>query len=102
MDYDTEKGHGQPTEIFEAPTERAQRLLTAEEKLAATTVDVNSRGSESSIYIEYNSTPVKQDDGILSKLRRLEAKMDMKLGVEVCLSVVWSGKRKEVRVDGSP
>ena len=84
MDYDPEKGHGLPTEIFEASEEKLQRPLTAQEKLEATTVDINSRGSESSQYIEYNSTPVKQDDGLLSKMRRLEAKMDTKLGVEVC------------------
>ena len=30
----------------------------------------------------YNNNPVSQDDGILSKLRRLEARMDQKLGVE--------------------
>ena len=83
MEPDPEKGHGRAIEILEAPAEKIQRPLTADEKLAATTVDVHSRGSDSSRYVEYNSLPVKQDDGILSKLRRLEAKLDMKLGVEV-------------------
>jgi hypothetical protein len=30
----------------------------------------------------YNNTVVHQDNGILSKLRRLEARMDAKLGIE--------------------
>lgn len=85
MDYDPEKGegHGRPTELTAAPPDKPQRPLTADEKLAATTVDIDSRGSESSQYIEYNSTPIKQDNGILSKLRNIEAAMDRKLGVEV-------------------
>lgn len=32
--------------------------------------------------VEYNSLPVRQDNGILSKLRNLEAAMDRKLGIE--------------------
>ena len=82
MVYDVEKAHGEPTELSQAPVEKSLRPMTADEKLAATTVDIDSRGSESSRVIEYNSTPVKQDNGILSKLRRLEAAMDKKLGVE--------------------
>ncbi|EXJ93025.1 hypothetical protein A1O3_01581 [Capronia epimyces CBS 606.96] len=30
----------------------------------------------------YNNTPVKQDNGLLSKLRRFEARMDAKFGIE--------------------
>ena len=30
----------------------------------------------------YNNTLIKQDNGILSKLRRLETRMDHKLGIE--------------------
>ena len=82
MQYDPEKGHGPPTELGVAAPEIALRPMTTNEKLAATTVDVDSRGSSSSRVVEYNSTPVKQDNGILSKLRNLEAVMDKKLGVE--------------------
>lgn len=70
MGYDEEKLHG----------ERPQRPFTTEEKLAHTSVDVGSRESGSTQ--EYNSTPIKQDNGILSKLRNIEAAMDRKLGIE--------------------
>lgn len=82
MPYDVEKAHGQPEELSVAAPDKDLRPMTADEKLAATTVDIDSRDSEGSRVIEYNSTPVKQDNGILSKLRRLEAAMDRKLGVE--------------------
>lgn len=98
MAYDPEKGHGrshshghgQPEELSVTPAKTLQRPLTADEKLAATTVDAHSRGSSSSRdieqandqYISYNNNLVKQDNGILSKLRRLEAAMDKKLGLE--------------------
>ena len=82
MPHDLEKAHGAPTELSVSPPQTALRPLTSDEKLAATTVDVDSRGSSSSRYIEYNSTPIKQDNGILSKLRNFEAAMDKKLGVE--------------------
>ena len=82
MEYDPEKAHDQPAELGAPSLDKLQRPLLVEGKLAATTVDIDSRGSESSRVIEYNSTPVKQDNGILSKLRRLEAVMDTKLGVE--------------------
>ena len=76
--------HGEPKELHTAPHQRPQRPLTTAEKLQATTVDVESHGSrENSPRItEYNSTPIKQDGGVLSKLRDLEAAMDRKLGVE--------------------
>ena len=82
MPYDLEKAHGEPQELSIAPPEKALRPLTTDEKLAATTVDIDSANSEGSRVIEYNSTPVKQDNGILSKLRNLEAAMDRKLGME--------------------
>lgn len=44
-----------------------------------TPVDYDSQGSD---VIEYQGTRVKQDTGILSKLRNAEAAMDRKLGVE--------------------
>ena len=62
------------------------RPLTAEEKLAATTHAgryVDSTGSSNSGDQEtYNGQAVKQNNGILSKLRRFEAALDRKLGVE--------------------
>ena len=84
MAYDPEKAmaHGQPQELSITPPEKALRPLTTDEKLAATTVDIDSRDSEGSRVIEYNSTPVKQDNGIFSRLRNLEEAMDRKLGVE--------------------
>jgi NCS1 nucleoside transporter family len=81
-DYDPEAAHGLPKELEITLPEKALRPLTTDEKLAATTVDVDSRGSDDTRVIEYNSTPVKQDNGILSKLRNLEATMDRKLGIE--------------------
>lgn len=83
MDRDVEKGHGYPQELSSAPPDKLQRPLTTEEKIAATTVDIDSRGSdERSKIIEYNSIPVKQDNGVLSKLRNFEETLDAKLGVE--------------------
>ena len=84
MEWDAEKGvHGPPTELAITPPAQLQRPLSTEEKLAATTVDIDSRGSDSTgRVVEYNSTPVKQDNGIFSKLRNLEETMDRKLGIE--------------------
>lgn len=42
---------------------------------------LEDRHRQSSVEL-YNNTYVKQDDGLLSKLRRAEAKLDAKLGVE--------------------
>ena len=81
MVWDEEKQHGAPEELISSVPARPQRPLTAAEKLEATTVDINSRESQSE-HDEYNSTPIKQDNGILSKLRNLEATLDRKLGVE--------------------
>ena len=67
MEYDPEKAHGVPAELHGAQSDKLQRPLTADEKLAATTVDVDSRGSSSSRVIEYNSTPVKQNNGMLNR-----------------------------------
>ena len=84
MANNIEPAHGKPTELETAPHNRLQRPLTADEKLDATTFDVESQGSNSNSprTTEYNSTPVKQDNGIFSKLRNLEATMDRKLGIE--------------------
>lgn len=63
MDYDLEKARSPPEKVLDA------------------TVDQKSSDSEGAV-IEYNSTPVKQDNGFLSKLRSMEARMDRKLGIE--------------------
>lgn len=75
--------HGDAKMLSEPPFSRPQRPLTTDEKLAETTIDVENspKTSEGSIR-EYNSTPIKQDGGVLSKLRNVEAAMDRKLGVE--------------------
>lgn len=80
MVYDEEKQHGEPTVLQATPSKQLQRPLSTDEKLPATDVDINSRGSSSEQ--EYQGTVVKQNNGILSKLRNLEATMDRKLGVE--------------------
>lgn len=75
--------HGDPQVLSSPPISRPQRPLTTDEKLAATTIDIENspKTSEGSIR-EYNSTPIKQDGGFLSKLRNIEAAMDRKLGIE--------------------
>lgn len=72
--------------IMEHDPEKAQAYngvtQTSDSKLAPfIDVDVNSQRSSENV-VEYNSTPVKQDNGILSKMRRVEAAMDKKLGIE--------------------
>lgn len=54
----------------------AQQFLDADAN-----ADQSSRSSDA-VVVEYNNTPVKQDNGILSRLRNLEARMDKKLGIE--------------------
>ncbi|KAK0874723.1 hypothetical protein LTR87_011436 [Friedmanniomyces endolithicus] len=54
--------------------------LDMEQKHAAATVDIDSRGASGEQ--EYQGTLVKQDNGFLSKLRNIEAVMDRRLGVE--------------------
>lgn len=87
MAYDEEKGqpHNAPEEIFTELPQRPQRPLTMEEKLAATTVDVNSRGSSSEGPGTNGSTGFddgRRRGGILTALRNFEATMDKRLGVE--------------------
>ncbi|KAK3679848.1 hypothetical protein LTR78_000224 [Recurvomyces mirabilis] len=79
--YD-DKQHGEPSVLPATPPDRALRPLTTDEKVAATTVDIESRGGSSEKQQEYQGTVVKQDNGILSKLRNVEAAMDRKLGIE--------------------
>ncbi|KAF2769786.1 putative nucleoside transporter [Teratosphaeria nubilosa] len=89
MVYDEEKAHGEPT-ILSAPyiLDRPLRPLTTDEKLAATSIDVegrdDSRGasSEGEVQDVYQGVTVKQDNGILSRLRRLETALDKKFGIE--------------------
>lgn len=80
-EYDVEMAHGQPEELIVAAPDKALRPMTTNEKLAATTVDVVSRDSDSRV-IEYNHTPGEQDNGLISNLRNLEAALDRRLGVE--------------------
>ncbi|KAK5116201.1 hypothetical protein LTR62_008527 [Meristemomyces frigidus] len=81
--YDHEKQHGEPSVLPATPPSRDLRPLTTDEKLAATTIDVESRGGSSDKHQqEYQGTVVRQDNGILSTLRRVEGAMDRKLGVE--------------------
>ena len=54
---------------------RTGKATFVDEKAIATT----TRDSDFEVY---NNTYVKQDNGILSKLRRLEARLDAKLGIE--------------------
>lgn len=84
MVWDEEKQHGNPEEVIAPSTSLPQRPLTTDEKLAATTVDAHSRGPSptDSDHVVYDGTVVKQDNGILSRLRNLEAAMDRKLGIE--------------------
>ena len=56
------------------------RAFDAEKQHAAATVDDDSHGASGEQ--EYQGTVVKQDNGLLSKLRNIEAAMDRKLGVE--------------------
>lgn len=83
-DYDVEKGqHGEP-EIVEGVHEtRLQRPLTTEEKLAGTTIDVHSQqGSSSSRDSENGHVPYKPIADFFAPLRRAEATLDAKFGVE--------------------
>lgn len=80
MVWDEERQHGEPEMLISELPERPLRPLTTDEKLASTRIDVDSRGT--SIERDSNSTPVPKDNGILARLRDLEALMDKKLGVE--------------------
>jgi NCS1 nucleoside transporter family len=81
---DLEKARGDPTVLNSPPPARLQRPLTNEEKLANTSFDVDfsPKTSGAGSVREYNVIPVKQDGGVLSKLRNMEAVMDRKLGIE--------------------
>ncbi|KAH9831049.1 purine-cytosine permease [Teratosphaeria destructans] len=89
MVYDEEKAHGEPI-ILSAPhvQDRPLRPLTTDEKLAATSIDVegrdDSRGASGEVPGQdvYQGVTVKQDNGILSRLRRLENALDEKFGIE--------------------
>ncbi|KAI7285404.1 hypothetical protein KC345_g1729 [Hortaea werneckii] len=80
MPYDEEKQLGEPAISSAAASKTLQRPLTAEEKFAQTTVDVESRSPPSEQ--EYQGTIIRQDNGILSTLRSWESAMDRKLGIE--------------------
>lgn len=69
MAYESEKGHGIPVEepVFAGTTAKA---------MAFTAHDTDSDE------VIYNNNYVKQDNGILAKLRYYEATMDRKFGIE--------------------
>ena len=80
--------HGEP-EILSAPAPaKIQRPLTAEEKLAQTSVDIESSpkssewGSASGVKREDDTYVKEENVGILERMRVLEAAMDRKLGIE--------------------
>ncbi|KAK3073362.1 hypothetical protein LTR53_005114, partial [Teratosphaeriaceae sp. CCFEE 6253] len=77
MPFDEAKQMGATSPAFQASS---PRHLHADEKLGSGAVDIESNGASSEQ--EYQGTVVKQNNGILSKLRNLEAAMDRKLGVE--------------------
>ncbi|KAF7195824.1 Purine-cytosine permease fcyB [Pseudocercospora fuligena] len=79
MTWDVE--HGAPEELITEAPDRPQRPLTTDEKLAATTFTVHSRGGSSDHEKDYPA-PVRRENGIFARLRDLEATMDRKLGVE--------------------
>ena len=69
---DEEKGQASP---------QSSTLIYQDKDLhhASDTADLSGESSPSVIY---NGTGIKQDNGILSKLRYFEARMDAKLGIE--------------------
>ena len=77
MPYSQDTTHGEPIELITAAPDKPLRPLNADEKLAATTFEVNSRNSESegSRTVEHNDnnppTPITPENGVLSKLRNL-------------------------------
>jgi hypothetical protein len=77
--------HSEP-EIHAAPvSSRPQRPLTAEEKLDQTKFDIESSPKSSEwgdARTAQHDTYVKEDEGILAKLRAMEAMLDKKLGIE--------------------
>ncbi|KXT16951.1 hypothetical protein AC579_7426 [Pseudocercospora musae] len=79
MTWDVE--HGAPEELITEAPKRPQRPLTTDEKMAATTFTVKSRGG-SSDHEKDVSAPSRHDNGIFARLRNLETTMDRKLGVE--------------------
>lgn len=97
----TSHSHGDPEILASPAPARLQRPLTAEEKLAQTTVDVesspkSSRWGDGNGNHEAEKSPVKQGGGVLSWLRDMEAAMDRKLGIE---SQAIERKLPEDRVD---
>jgi len=82
MASDMEKGsHGQAEEIFAELPQRPQRPLTTAEKLEATRIDINSRGSSSEGQV-YDGRSIGHATSFSGSLRNFEALMDRKLGVE--------------------
>jgi hypothetical protein len=78
--------HGEPEIFTSPPPPKPQRPLTAEEKLAQTKFDIESSPKSSewgdASANQRNETYIKEEGGILARLRELEATMDRKLGIE--------------------
>ncbi|USW51682.1 Putative purine-cytosine permease [Septoria linicola] len=88
MVWDEEKQHGQAEELItEVPERLPQRPLTTQEKLEATKVqsrDIDPRDGSSSNHVFENDAADSSsaETGIFARLRRLEATLDRKLGIE--------------------
>jgi len=82
--------HGQAEELITEVSDRPLRPLTMDEKLAATTIDVESRADSSSSnnsdrhadFAAAPSNPHEKDSGIFATLRKCEATLDRVLGIE--------------------
>ncbi|KAL2421568.1 Purine-cytosine permease FCY21 [Exophiala dermatitidis] len=86
--YDPEKADGG---LRSSNVEPDLEYAKTKSSLADVRVD-DDEGASSPTTELYNNTPVYQDNGVLAKLRRLEARMDAKLGIE---SEAISRKRPE-------
>ncbi|EHY59930.1 hypothetical protein HRR83_006292 [Exophiala dermatitidis] len=86
--HDSEKADGG---LRSSDTHPDLEYAKTKSSLADVRVD-DDEGASSPTTEFYNNTPVHQDNGVLSKLRRLEARMDAKLGIE---SEAISRKRPE-------
>ena len=73
--FDEEKAHDKPKDL-----DVGKRGLSTDEKTSSASGNgVNESSGHSDLY---NNTLITQDNGLLSKLRRFEAGLDQKLGIE--------------------
>lgn len=82
MSWNAERQHSLAEEVIATMPERPLRPLTVDEKLASTTINVDSRGTSAERESDINIAPSPKETGILARLRDLEGLMDRKLGVE--------------------